>query len=181
MDVPEPPPAVVHEPRGPLHRFIRVSALTLAGFSFVAFTPVLALGLDLAVFGQEFHDQARTFSAMNASIAVLWASTTVWPLGLALDGNGDFWATTIAAAAAGGASIGLMYLYAQDDPDKLLAQSFTPGVVSFVTAIVVYEMTSDTSAKDARRTGASDAWISLEPTISPTPAGGVALGLRGDF
>lgn len=144
-------------------RLLRIGALSLGAASLYSISFPMALGMDVALFGQEFHDQARTFSMLNALIGVGWATTTIWPLGLALDGNGDLLATTLSTAAAGGLAIGAMYLYAGDDPDKLLAQSFTPGVFAFVTAIVVYELTSDPSARAVESGQAPDALFSLVP------------------
>jgi hypothetical protein len=166
------PEPVVAPPK--VRRLYRIGALGLAAFATVSATAGIALGMDVALFGQEFHNQARTFSLLNALLGTVAAASMVWPLGLALDGNGDFWWTSGTALVAGGAAIGVMYAWAHGDPDRLLAQSFTPGVLAFVSAIVVYEMTSDTSRRYREATGDGDAWFSVAPID-----GGAMIGLGG--
>jgi hypothetical protein len=159
-----------------IRRLIRITALSLTAYATLAANFGVALGMDFAIFGQEFHNQARTFSLLQASLGTLAAATMVWPLGLALDGNGDFWATTLTALVAGGAAIGVMYAWSHGDPDRLLAQSFTAGPFAFISAIVAYELTSDTSARHRRDTGEGDAWLVLAPV-----ANGLGIGIAGQF
>ncbi len=153
-----------------VRQLVRIAGLTLTSFAALFANFGISLGLDVVIFGQEFHDQARTFSMLQAIGGTVWATGLVWPVSYILDGNGSFWATSGASVIGGGLSIGAMYLLAAGDPDKLLGYSFFPGLIAFVSGIVAHELTSDPS----RRYAEEKATISFG--VSPVDNGAVVVG-----